>query len=156
MDPLTPQASKISVTSEPSREDVFLLEERLYEFNVERTGLDDGEYLAVFLRDEQGSLQAGLFGDTWGRCCKIRDLWVRADLRGRGLGTELLEAAEGEARRRGCVQIVLSSHSFQAPEFYRKMGYETYAVLEDYPVGHSEIYLRKRLVQEIRSGSSGV
>lgn len=139
---------KISVSAEPSREDVFFLEERLYEFNVERTGLDDGEHLAVFVRSEEGSLEAGLFGDTWGGCCKIRDVWIRADLRGRGLGTELLKTAEAEARRRGCSQIVLSSHSFQAPDFYRKLGYETYAVLDDYPVGHQEIYLRKYLVAE--------
>jgi N-acetylglutamate synthase-like GNAT family acetyltransferase len=88
---------------------------------------------------------AGLSGTTWGACCKVRDVWVREDLRGSGWGTRLLDAAEEEARRRGCRQVVLASHSFQAPDFYRKRGFEVFAVVEDDPIGHREVYLRKRL-----------
>jgi ribosomal protein S18 acetylase RimI-like enzyme len=40
---------------------------------------------------------------------------------------------------------VLTTHSFQAPGFYRKLGYEPLAEVPDYPAGHLEIVLRKRL-----------
>ena len=134
-----------TTTDELTRDELGFLEDRIYEFNVEATGIDDGRWLGVLVRDESGVLVAGLAATTWGGCCKVRDVWVRADQRGRGVGTRLLEAAEAEARRRGCRQVVLSSHSFQAPEFYRKRGFEVFAVIDDDPVGHREVYLRKRL-----------
>jgi hypothetical protein len=57
----------------------------------------------------------------------------------------LLQSVEHEALARGCQQIVLASFSFQAPEFYQKLGFETFAVLEDHPRGYQHHYLRKRL-----------
>ena len=129
----------------PAPADVAVLEDRLYEFNVARTGIADGVLLALFVRDPGGAIAAGIYGWTWGACCEIRYLWVREELRGQGVGSRLLAAAEHEALRRGSRQIVLDTHSFQAPGFYRKLGYDIYAVLPGYPRGHERIHLRKRL-----------
>ena len=129
----------------PALADVTFLEDRLYEFNVARTGIADGLLLSIFVRDDAGEIAAGVYGWTWGGCCEVRYLWVREDRRGERLGSRLLAAAEAEAVRRGCRQIVLDTHSFQAPEFYRKLGYEVLAVLRDYPRGHDRIHLRKVL-----------
>ena len=135
----------LTVTDDLSLEQLELLEDRIYEYNVGATGIGDGRWLGVLVRDDEGAIVAGLSGTTWGGSCKVRNVWVREDLRRRGMGTRLLDAAEAEARRRGCHHIVLSSHSFQAPDFYRKRGFEVFAVIDDDPIGHREVYLRKRL-----------
>jgi GNAT superfamily N-acetyltransferase len=121
------------------------LEERLYEFNSRATGMDDGTLLNASVEDEAGMLVAGLNGHTWGGCCEIRRLWVHESMRGAGVGTALMQAAEQEAIRRGCHQLVLSTHSFQAPRFYEKLGFRRLAAIPNYPQGHESIIYIKDL-----------
>ena len=122
------------------------LSERIHEFNVDATGFNDGRMLRAVQRGRDGSLEAGLSGWTWGGSGYIDHLWVRVDLRGAGLGSRLLAAAEAEARARGCAQMIVSSHTFQAPDFYRRRGYIEYARTEDSPRGHADVHLVKNLL----------
>jgi len=139
------EARELRVDDHPETRDVVHLREQLDTYNVATTGVEDGRELAIFLRDDRGQIMAGLYGHTWGGCLDIRALWVRADSRRRGYGRTLIEAAEREARARGCRQATLETHSFQAPEFYRTLGWEVFGVLDDYPAGHRKYYLRKAL-----------
>ena len=59
-------------------------------------GLGDEVELAIFVRDA-GAIVAGISGWTWGDCCELQSLWVQPSLRGRGLATRLIAAAETEA-----------------------------------------------------------
>lgn len=138
-------ATDLPITDAPSAADIAELDARIHAFNVERTGIDDGRLLAIVLRDDAGEACAGLHGHTWGGCCEIKVLWVADGHRGTGLGTRLLQAAEQEAVARGCTQIVLTSHSFQAPGFYEEHGYRRLAEIPDYPRGHANIVLIKTL-----------
>jgi GNAT superfamily N-acetyltransferase len=97
---------------EPSTADIEFLEDRLYEFNAGTTGISDGRSLGVFLRDEAKNIVAGVAGHTWGETCELRQVWVAASIRGRGLGRRLIAEAEAEALRRGCRQLVLATHTF--------------------------------------------
>jgi len=133
------------VETEPRLEDVRLLEERLYEFNIQATGIADGEFLAVFLKGGDGAVTGGAYGWTWGGTCYIRYLFVPAELRHQGHGKRLMRAVETEARARGCGQIVLDTHEFQAPDFYRKLGFELTGRVEEYPRGHQYMTFVKRL-----------
>jgi GNAT superfamily N-acetyltransferase len=129
---------------EPTPDDVLYLEDRIYEFNSAATGISDGMWLAFFVR-VLGRIVAGICGNTWGGTCEIRQFWVESSQRRRGLGTQLFQAAEREALRRGCTQIVLMTFSFQAPAFYERQGFEIAATLEDHPHGHRNLLMRKRL-----------
>ncbi len=130
---------------EPTPGEVQYLEDRLGEFNSRATGITDGEWLAIFVRDDAQRIVAGICGNTWGGCAEIRQLWVDEARRKQGLGTRLLGAAGQEARRRGSRQMLPMTFSFQAPAFYAKHGFEVVAVVDDHPRGHKNILLRKRL-----------
>jgi len=129
---------------DPTAEDIQYLEERIYEFNASATGISGGELLAFLIR-ESGRIVAGICWNTWGGTCEVRQFWVDEPQRRRGLGTRLFRAAEQEARRRGCTQIILMTFSFQAPAFYRKHGFEVVATIENHPRGHQNLVMRKRL-----------
>ncbi len=72
-------------------------------------------------------------------------LWVAAELRGQGVGSRLLAAAEDAARDAGCDRMVLATHSFQAPDFYQARGYQTVGRADGYPRGHAQLMLVKLL-----------
>jgi len=136
----------LQIEVEPASKDIRFLEGRLYDYNVEQTGSGDGQWLSIFVRDDAGEIAAGLHGWTWCGACRVQSLWVRQDLRRQGYGQRLLGAAEREARARGCDQVLLDTFSFQAPLFYKKLGYEVIAVVEGFPRRpHSEYHLRKTL-----------
>ena len=133
--------------SAPSLEELQFLEDRLYEFNSSKTGANDGQLFAFFIRNDQQEIVAGLSGWTWAHASEIRTLWVHPAWRGHGYGRSLLESAEQEAQARGCTVILLSSYSFQSPAFYQKCGYELAWQLNDFPPGHQQCYLIKRFTK---------
>jgi GNAT superfamily N-acetyltransferase len=138
-------SATLVVVDAPAMEDVLALEECIDRFNVVATGIDDGRYLTVILKRDDGTIYAGLHGHSWAGICEIKTLWIDERERGNGLGARLLAAAEEEARRRGCRVIHLESFTFQAPEFYLRHGFEPFARLEDLPAGHANVFLMKRL-----------
>jgi len=121
------------------------LADRIYEFNAKATGYFDGTLLAGCIRSDAGEIIAGYNGHTSGRCCELANVWVHEQYRGRGLGTQLLRSAEAEAKARGCLQVVLATHSFQAPGFYERMGYQRRYTIEGNPKDHADIIYIKIL-----------
>lgn len=117
----------------------------LYEFNSSTTGIYDGRLLNASVENGAGEIVAGISGHSWGESCEITRLWVHESLRGRDLGTRLMRAAEEEAIRRGCRQIVLSTHSFQAPSFYEGLGFVKLVTIPNCPKGHEQLIYIKQL-----------
>ena len=90
---------------------------------------------------------AGLTSDTYWDWWEILHLWVAEDRRNHGLGRRLMQAAEREARRRGCRHAYLSTFSFQAPAFYARLGFRVVGQLDDFPPGNVYYWLRKDFAQ---------
>jgi GNAT superfamily N-acetyltransferase len=128
----------------PSPVDIDELERRLDEYTEELFGLRTRTHIAFFVRDETGEIVGGVNGNYGSfHWLYINALWVRADLRGLGYGSQLIKQIEDEAIEHGCQNAFLNTMSFQAPEFYKKLGYTVFGELEDFPAGHSRIWLRK-------------
>jgi len=140
-----PASHLLIVETQASPRDVSVLEDGLSRFNAAATGIRDGELLCVFLRGSDHEVVGGAYGWTWGGACYIRYLFLPTEMRRRGLGTRVMNEVEREARARGCRQIVLETHDFQAPEFYRRLGFEITGKVEDYPRGHRSLTMVKRL-----------
>jgi GNAT superfamily N-acetyltransferase len=103
------------------------------------------EDLTLVLRDEGGVIRGGLVAETAWAWMYVKLLAVHETLRRENLGRRLMERAEEIAKARGCVGAWVDTYSFQSPDFYRKIGYEEWGRLPDYPPGHSRIFLRKAL-----------
>jgi GNAT superfamily N-acetyltransferase len=100
--------------------------------------------LSVLLReDERGPVIGGLMGATAWSHLRIEALFVPELMRGSGAGTRIVEMAEDEAVRRGCVGAWLDTYSFQAREFYERLGYAVLGEIEDYPPGHTRYFMKK-------------
>jgi len=133
------------IEEHPDPRDLDFLEDQINAYNVAVTGITDWYPLAIFVRDDAGQILAGINGGMWGGYLEIQNLWVREDLRGQGLGRRLLLAAEQQARARGCTQALLDTHDFQAPEFYKQLGYAVFGIFEGIGGRYNRYYLRKRL-----------
>jgi GNAT superfamily N-acetyltransferase len=112
---------------------------------VVTAAIDASRDIAVWLHDTQGSLMGGVVGTIWGQCVEINYLWVHPSLRGHGYGSRLLQTLEQEARAQQCHSAILDTYSFQAPDFYQRLRYEVFGVIEGYPAGYQKLFLKKRL-----------
>jgi ribosomal protein S18 acetylase RimI-like enzyme len=121
------------------------LAERVYEYNARATQYFDGRTFSAARRDSSGNIRAGIAGYTWGGCCYISYLWVDEAERGRGVGMALVNAAEEYALSVNCQRMLLSTHSFQAPAFYERLGYKKEAVVRDHPPGYDSFFYGKWL-----------
>jgi len=120
------------------------LEDGLEANNIPFSGPSNWAPFQAAFYDEAGVLVGGLTGDSLNRWFKISLLWVRDDQQGKGLGQQLMDAAEAEARRRGDIGMTVKTYSYQAPEFYKKCGFSVFGTIEDYPPGYACLYLSKR------------
>jgi tetratricopeptide (TPR) repeat protein len=100
--------------------------------------------LAIPLNDNDGVVVGGFWGCTLFQWLHVQLLFIPESLRGKGVGSALMATAETEARKRGCIGAHVTSFSFQATPFYEKLGYTWFGQLDDYPPGHSLVYLRKQ------------
>ena len=135
---------EFDVEDRPDPLDVGFLEEHIRSEASSVMSLGDEVELAIFVR-EAGSIVAGISGWTWGDCCELQSLWVAPRLRGRGLATRLIAAAEAEAATRGCTQTVHFTYDFQAQDLYERNGYELVGRVEDFPAGTDALWYRKSL-----------
>jgi GNAT superfamily N-acetyltransferase len=136
----------VTLESDSKPEDVQRVHDGLASYNTEKVGVHEFQALNIFIRDDDDQIVGGLLGETFWNWCNVDTLWLEESIRREGYGSKLLQMAEEEAVRRGCLAIFLDTMHLQALEFYKKHGYTIWGQLDDFPVGHPRFYLQKRLV----------
>ena len=117
----------------------------LRDFNNQKAGDGHAALLCFVLYGPDESILGGVIGETHWDWLFINLMWLPESMRGRGFGQQLLSAAEDVGRKRGATHAYLDTFSFQAPEFYKKQGYEVFGKLEEFPPGHQRYYFVKQL-----------
>ena len=114
-------------------------------YNRSKREAAESEPLNLYVEDDSGELMAGLVAETFGNWLEIEYLFVKEDLRGQGIGSQLLQQAETEAKNRNCRFAFVNTYQFQAPAFYKKHGYKEVFTLKDYPYTGQRHYYQKEL-----------
>ena len=117
------------VTDSPNPEDASA--EGVFSFGRSLAIGGEATPLACTLR-ENGLLVAGGVGRTEFARLFVSSLWVTQSRRGEGLGTEVLERMEAEARSRGCKDALVETLNDRVAELYARLGYRHVAVVDEY------------------------
>jgi GNAT superfamily N-acetyltransferase len=140
-----PPGCRFSVEANPSWDDRECIDIALGEYNKVFLQDDRYDYFGLFVRDGDDRIRAGLIGNLYAGWLFINLLWVHADLRRSGIGSDLVGEAEQRAIAFGCHSSHVDTFSFQGPDFYPRFGYEVFGTL-DYPPDHKRLFFRKRLI----------
>ena len=114
-------------------------------YNHSKREAAESEPLNLYVEDDSGELLAGLVAETFGNWLEIEYLFVKEDLRGQGIGSQLLQQAEIEAKKRNCRYVFVNTYQFQAPAFYQKHGYKEVFTMKNYPYTGQRHYYQKEL-----------
>lgn len=134
-------------TDAPSQDAYDALLAELRRFTRGAVGAPDNKDFALLIpHPKTQEPMGGLWAQSrWGGF-HIDMLVVPESLRGKGIGTRLMEAAEREARKRNCSHMWLDTYDFQARRFYERLGFEVFGQLEGPPPIYPRFFMRKLLV----------
>ncbi|MFD1427387.1 ribosomal protein S18 acetylase RimI-like enzyme [Kroppenstedtia sanguinis] len=139
---------KVKISDDYNEKDYDFVADKLYEYNVKASKglLKKPEHdVFLFLKDTFEHVIGGIFCETYNHCLYIDMFWIAADYRGKGVGKAMITEAERAGKEMGCVFAHTSTFSYQSPHFYKSMGYEIFGMLDDYPDGIKQFFLKKKL-----------
>jgi len=114
---------KIYFDSNPRNEDTQILCDGITHEALKKKDLKPVSFFAFFIRDDNEKIVGGCNGDILYGQLYVSQLWVDEKLRGQGYGTKLMGLTEEYAKKMECKFVVLNTMSFEAPAFYKKLGY---------------------------------
>lgn len=144
----------MEIFRQENQQDRDFIRRKVIEHNV--ASLPEGvkspsEQINFMARDEKGAIIGGITGTAFWQHLHIDFLWVSSEVRGRQLGKRLIRQMEDYALEKGCRLLIVETFSFQAPGFYRKLGFQEFGTIEDHPAGFSQHFFEKWLTGEKNS-----
>ena len=136
---------QIVYVAKPEESEWKAIGQGIRQYNTQQAGDHHYQVFCFVLRGPDEAIVGGVIGETYWDWFHLDLLWVKEELRGRGYGHRLLTLAEEEARKRGARNVHLDTFSFQAPDFYKRHGYQVFGELQDFPAGYQRYFLTKRL-----------
>ena len=125
-----------------------VIDEGLGRSNDAAAPLGEVKALSCFAHGADDAVLGGAIGRRWGECCELQQLWVDPAHRHQGIATQLMARFELQAQAQGCKRFFLETFSFQAPDFYRALGYEVAHENRAFPHGIVKFLMVKQLSLE--------
>ncbi|MGL6360830.1 GNAT family N-acetyltransferase [Aeromonas veronii] len=110
----------IKIHNEHKDEIFNILVDNLRQFNFDKMGEEHSQPLIVAIHDDNDEVVGGIAGRTIYHQLLIEVLWVHSDKRGQGLGIQLMEIAEREAKNGDVLQLKSIPSHFRLPNFMKK------------------------------------
>ena len=129
----------------PEDKDFNALKRGLTNYNESFTGPVLREKVSSFVKNESGIVVGGILGEINWDWIHIQGLWIDESIRKDGWGSKLIMNLEQYALAKGICNIRLETTSFQALDFYLKLGYSMFGKLPNMPSGHTSYFLQKQM-----------
>lgn len=137
---------KLEFKLNPEQNDLDFIRDGIRAYN--RMHLPDGDVNAIgcFARNDEGKVIGGLTGEMFNNTVFVEYLWVDTEARISGLGSKLIALLEEQVKPRGVTHLYLDTYSFQALDFYLKLGFEKVGQYSGYPAaGIDKHFLQKQI-----------
>jgi len=127
----------------PTQDDIQILQDGIQAYASLKKNQPQMEFFAFFIRNEDNKILGGSNGAMYYGCLYIDNLWLDEKLRGKHLGTELMQAAEKLAKEKGCLFSTVNTMDWEALGFYKKLGYKVEFERTGYFNNSTLYFLRK-------------
>ena len=128
----------------------------IYIIQVEKYNREHSEYFGnyndlsyddfgFFLVDENDCILGGLVGRIKLNWAQIDVLWVDENFRDQGYSSSLLNKLIDLAKEKNCMGLKTDTFDNSVKEFYMKKGFKLVGQIEDFPPGHTEYILCKKI-----------
>jgi GNAT superfamily N-acetyltransferase len=128
------------------------LKKKIYEgfsrHAIQMTGNDEKFDSVAFVAIEEASLAGAIVVERFWDALHVKYVYVDENYRGKGLGSRLMQHAFAYGDEQKCPFAFVETMSFQALEFYQKMGFELDFTRPGYAHGTSFHYLSKKLISQ--------
>lgn len=115
-------------------------------FNMRHFPDEDIESIACIATDDNGDTIGGLTGEVFTNTLFVEFFWIDESVRQSGLGRQIMQHLEQEAKAKGVTHLYLDTYTFQARDFYLKLGFEEVGRYTGFPTkGIDKIFLQKAL-----------
>ncbi len=104
------------------------------------------KHFAFLAKDTtRGKIIGGCYGASFYDALHLDQISVMKEYRGNGVGSRLVKLCEELAKERNCLLMTLNTMSWEAPEFYKKLGFEQNGVIDGYANGAKRFFFSKKL-----------
>lgn len=115
-------------------------------FNLKHLPDQPVHSVACVAEDPGDNFLGGLTGQIFTNTLFVEFLWLDENHRSAGIGSTLMAEVERQAKQCGVTDIYLDTYSFQAPDFYAKLGFKEVGRYTGFPTeGVDKIFLQKKI-----------